>query len=308
MVPGVVGVRSEQLRFTVSDHSGPGHDATGAPPIWAVNLHGYLGGGEMYGRESAILAARLGWQVVNPSLPGFGGSDPLGPTAVDLETLVDCVHQITDHVGAGPAVLLGHSMGGAVAVGCAARHPDRYLGLLYRDGIATPAWRHRRGLLPALLAPVAPDLAPLADMGVALALDLPDLLAGRPTRTLQALLPDLGRNLRTVARTLPIGAMCMAVDLRREIGTLEALGLPILPEWGCLDRLVPPAAAHELARCAGVPVLWVPGGHSWMLARPRSQADILSYAPRGREFLDAVHLRWQEGSLPSSPEPAARRD
>ena len=42
-----------------------------------MSLHGYFAGGSMYARESELLAARFGWRVVNPSLPGFGGSDPL---------------------------------------------------------------------------------------------------------------------------------------------------------------------------------------------------------------------------------------
>jgi len=294
MVPGTVRVGRRRLRFTLSDTGSPGPGEPGSPQVWAINLHGYLGGGEMYDRESALLAERLGWHVLNPSLPGFGGSDPLEPHLVDLGALAADVHLIARHVGAGPAVLLGHSMGAAVAVRCAAEQPAGCLGILYRDGIATPAWQRRRGLLPGVLAPVVPDLAPLADMGVALALDAPDLLAGSPARTLRALLPDIGRNLRTVAHLLPVGVMCMTLDLRPEICALRASGVPMLPEWGCFDRLVPPVAAAEVADCAATPVLWVPGGHSWMLARPRSQADILVHTARGRAFVDAVHQRWRE--------------
>ncbi|HUO48880.1 MAG TPA: hypothetical protein VMU09_08615, partial [Acidimicrobiales bacterium] len=38
-------------------------------------------------------------------------------------------------------------------------------------------------------------------------------------------------------------------------------------------------------------VLWVPGGHSWMLPRPQGQADVLLHLDRGREFMDAVEGR-----------------
>lgn len=307
MVPGTVRTAGRRLRFAVSDNDPPGPDGPGSPPIWAVNLHGYLGGGEMYWRESALLAERLGWRVLNPSLPGFGGSDPLGSPTVHLDALAADVHRIVHHVGAGPAVLLGHSMGGAVAIRCASGQPDQCLGILYRNGIATPAWRHRRGLVPAVLAPVAPDLAPLADMGIALALDAPDLLAGSPAATLRALLPDLGRNLRTVARSLPVGTLLMSMDLRPEIRALGARGLPILPEWGCFDRLVPRATAEEFADCADAPVLWVPGGHSWMLSRPRTQADVLVHTPRGQDFVEAVRRRWRRRRHAGRPAPATGR-
>ncbi len=43
------------------------------------------------------------------------------------------------------SVLLGHSMGGAVAVQFAHDHPRRTLGMIYRDGVSTPAWKDRSG-------------------------------------------------------------------------------------------------------------------------------------------------------------------
>ena len=97
----------------------------------------------MYWRESARLAEQLGWRVINPSLPGFGGSDPLEWQDVSMESLANQVMAIVHKVDAGPVVLLGHSMGGAVAVQFAHDHPRRTLGLIYRDGVSTPAWKER---------------------------------------------------------------------------------------------------------------------------------------------------------------------
>ena len=41
-------------------------------------------------------------------------------------------------------------------------------------------------------------------------------------------------------------------------------------------------------------MLWVPGGHSWMLARPQGQADILTHLARGQEFMAQVEARWRQ--------------
>ena len=85
MVPEVVRVEGRSLRFAVSDNAdahGPG-----SPPVWAVNIHGYFAGGGMYWRESARLAQRMGWRVVDPSLPGFGGSDALAWSQVSMAGL-----------------------------------------------------------------------------------------------------------------------------------------------------------------------------------------------------------------------------
>ncbi|MGH9093353.1 MAG: alpha/beta fold hydrolase [Acidimicrobiales bacterium] len=294
MVPHVLEVDGRRLHYAVSDNEDAhGPDGPGTPPIWAVNVHGYFAGGSMYWRESARLARRTGWRVVNPSLPGFGGSDPLPWHQVGIPALADQVEHVMARVGAGPAVVLGHSMGGAVAVAHADRHPGRVLGMVYRDGVATPAWQRRRGLLPALLAAVGSDAGPFADMMAAVVLDTPDLFVGRMTSTVRSVLPDIRRNLRTVGRALPVGSMLMTVDLRPEVRALAARDLPMLALWGCFDRVVPEATAREFAECAGTPVQWVPGGHSWMLARPQGQADVLAHLPAGRRFVAAVEERWR---------------
>ena len=149
-------VEGRRLRFAVSDNvDAHGPDGPGSPPIWAVNIHGYFAGGGMYWRESARLAEQLGWRVINPSLPGFGGSDPLEWHDVSMESLANQIMAIAHKVDAGPAVLLGHSMGGAVAVQFAHDHPRRTLGVIYRDGVSTPAWKERHGIIPTLLSPFA---------------------------------------------------------------------------------------------------------------------------------------------------------
>jgi hypothetical protein len=45
---------------------------------------------------------------------------------------------------------------------------------------------------------------------------------------------------------------------------------------------------------ARAPVQWVPGGHSWMLARPQGQTDILTHLASGQAFMAAVENRWRQ--------------
>jgi pimeloyl-ACP methyl ester carboxylesterase len=295
MVPSSIMVEGRRLRFAVSDNvNAHGPDGPGSPPIWAVNIHGYFAGGGMYWRESARLAEQLGWRVINPSLPGFGGSDPLEWQSVSMENLANQVMAIMHKVDAGPVVLLGHSMGGAVAVQFAYDHPRRTLGVIYRDGVSTPAWKERHGILPALLSPFAPDIAPMVDMIAAVIFDLPDLAIGRLYSTVRSVLPDVRRNIRTVGQTMPIGSLLMAIDQRTEVRALVAQQMPILNEWGCFDRITPGAAATEFAAIARAPVQWVPGGHSWMLARPQGQSDILTHLTSGQTFMRKVNDRWRQ--------------
>jgi len=290
MIPHKLTVDGRRVRFAMSDnHRAHGPEGPGSEPVWAVNLHGYFAGGGMYWRESSNLAQALGWRVLNPSLPGFAGSDPLPWERVTIGEIADVVGHLLDHVEAERAVILGHSMGGAVAVQYADAHPERVLGIVYRDGAATPGWKHRRGVIVSLLAPVLPDMAGVADLLLAAIMDTPDLFIGRRlASTLRGLWPDARRNLRSMGRTLPVGSMLMAMDLRPEVQRIVAAGIPVLPVWGCFDRIVSPDTAREFAELTGIDIVWVPGGHSWMLPRPQGQADVLRHLARGREFVADV--------------------
>jgi pimeloyl-ACP methyl ester carboxylesterase len=295
MRPGSMRVEGRLLQFAVSDNvAAHGPDGPGSPPIWAVNIHGYFAGGGMYWRESARLAEQLGWRVVNPSLPGFGGSDPLDWHDVSMEMLANQIMAVLHQVEAGPVVVLGHSMGGAVAVQFAHDHPRHTLGLIYRDGVSTPAWKVRHGVVSTVVAPFAPNVAPLVDLAAAVVSDLPDLFIGRMFSTVRSVLPDVRRNVRTAGQTLPIGSLLMSIDQRSEVRALVAQEMPILNEWGCFDRITPGAAAAEFAGAARAPVQWVPGGHSWMLARPQGQSDILTHLAAGKEFMARVEGRWRQ--------------
>lgn len=292
MMPARVSLDGRIWRYAVSDNeTGRG----GEGEVWALNLHGYLASGPMYWRESARLAARLGWRVVTPSLPGFGGTDPLPAEGLSFAHIAEELASLCDHLGCGPVVLLGHSMGGALAVRFAADHPGRTLGVVYRDGAATPAWKQRRGLAVALLSPISPDLGAMIDLLGAAVADLPDLAVGRVRSNVRSLLPDARRNLRSVGQTIPVAALLFACDLRAEVAALGSSGeIPMLGVWGRFDRIATRAAAEEFAALSGAPMVWVNGGHSWMLARPGTQARVLTHDARGRAFVERVEGRLRD--------------
>jgi len=154
----------------------------------------------------------------------------------------------------------------------------------------------RHGIVSSVLTPFAPNLASMVDLAAAAVGDMPDLLIGRMFSTFRSVLPEVRRNVRTVGQTLPIGSLLMSTDQRSEVRTLVAQQIPILNEWGCFDRITPTAVATEFADVARAPVQWVPGGHSWMLARPQGQSDILLHLATGKEFMVNVEKRWRQFS------------
>ena len=100
MVEGMTDIGGRQWRYSVSDNL----DAS----LWVLNVHGFFAGGGVYWRESTRLAGRLGVRVLNPSLPGFGGSDPLPWEEVRMTVMADGLAALLDHLGARTALVLGH--------------------------------------------------------------------------------------------------------------------------------------------------------------------------------------------------------
>jgi pimeloyl-ACP methyl ester carboxylesterase len=290
MVPQAAEVRGRRLVYAISDND-MAHGPGGGEPIWAVNLHGYFAGGGMYWRESARLAGGMQWRVVNPSLPGFGGSEPIPWADLSMESLADVISGLLDHLDIEQAVVLGHSMGGAVAVRFAHDHPDRCLGIICRDAAVPGTWKERKGLLPRLLDTLAPDIGNAADLMLGALADVPDLAWGRAGAMVKGVLPDAWRNVGAATDALPVAAMLFGEDLDHVVEAVGRGPVPVLPVWGRFDRLVPPSTARDFSNLVDEPVVWVSGGHSWMLPRPVTQRRVLQAHPQGRSFVDEVHAR-----------------
>jgi pimeloyl-ACP methyl ester carboxylesterase len=284
MVDGTAVIDGRRWRYSVSDNL--------SASTWALNVHGFFAGGGVYWRESTRLAGRLGLRVVNPSLPGFGGSDPLAWEEVRMGVLAEGLAGLLDHLGAPSAVVLGHSMGGATAMQFAHDFPDRTLGVIYRDGVATPSWKERRGLASFALRPFIPDLGQAIDLLTAFATDLPDLAWSKLASLAATAAPDIRLNARSINDTMPIGAMLYACDFTPIVKAVAAHGdIPILPMWGRYDRIVPPRTGREFAELVGEEVCWVVGQHSWMISRPATQLNVLRHTDAGTAFLERVRDR-----------------
>lgn len=93
-----------------------------------VLIHDSLGCVELWREFPEMLATATGRRVVAWDRLGFGRSDPRpGPlprTFVEDET-ADGLLPVCDALGVADMVLVGHSVGGGMAVAAAARRPDR---------------------------------------------------------------------------------------------------------------------------------------------------------------------------------------
>ena len=245
------------------------------PPL--VLLHGFAAGsGHWRGNAHAIAAA--GWRVYGLDLVGFGASSQ--PALwLDNRLWARQVKGFLEEVVQAPAVVVGHSLGGLVALSAgvffptwvravvASPLPDPTLVMARpsshpRRGPRRRPWRRRLKrwlvillcrLLPLeLLVPLLAH-SPLLDLGIQSAYatavigdrELHRVIA-KPARR-----PGAVRSLR---------AMSIAMALRPHGATapalLQRLQCPLLLIWGRRDQLVPVQVADQVLRVRpGVPLV-----------------------------------------------------
>ena len=102
-----------------------------------VLLHGYLGSHKIW--EQTVSNLSKTYRVIAIDLPGHGGTSSYG-YAHSMELMAKCVKSVMDHLRLKTYVIVGHSMGGYVALAFADLFPDNLKGLcLYHSPPSSPA-------------------------------------------------------------------------------------------------------------------------------------------------------------------------
>ncbi len=265
-------VRSVVLRYFV---------AGDGPPV--VLLHGWTGAAANWVELAPLLARRH--RVLVPDLPGHGGSAPL-PAAPGLGGFADRVRQVAEREGMLPAAIVGHSMGGVVALRFALRHPDltRALVLAASAGIESVTRRSAFWLTVAAFARPGRLVSPLrAVLGRRPFLRPPVFSPYQVSdpRSLSAVgIDGLLRSARLHTDVRSPAWALIRDDPRRE---LEAVRCPALVLWGARDLQVPIGDAFEYARRLRAPLRTLADtGHLLIAERPEACAAAIE------SFLDGI--------------------
>ncbi|PKH37100.1 2-hydroxymuconate-semialdehyde hydrolase/2-hydroxy-6-oxo-octa-2,4-dienoate hydrolase [Nocardioides alpinus] len=234
--------------------SGPGTTGAGA---WGATIEG------------------LGpdWHAVAPDQAGFGHS-PLPPgSRGGLQLWVDEAAALMDSLGVSSYAVVGHSMGGAVALALAAARPQQVARVVAVGTMGAPG------------APLSPDLDALwaAPPGPDGARDMLGRLFHDQSlvteAAVQARAAAMEAGAASFADMFPAPRQRWSDDLTLSAQTLAAVRAPVLLVHGAQDRVTPVQTSslplmdhlgdvdlHVLGRC----------GHAPAVERPRAFQHLLS--------------------------------
>jgi pimeloyl-ACP methyl ester carboxylesterase len=257
-----VEARGTRLRYLVAGEGEP-----------LLLVHGLGGSAANWLALAPLLLP--GRRVIVPELPGHGGSDPL-PAAAGLSVYADRLAALLD----APAAVVGHSLGGAIALRLAIRRPElvRALVLAGAAGISSGTRRARYGLTVTSLLKPGRKIAPHRER-VARSAALKTLVFGRwgasdppalPLETAEAFLSGPARHTDTVS-----AAKALVRDDPRP--DLDRVACPVLLLWGARDHQLPVGDAFEYARRLRAPLRVIADcGHLLIGERPEACADAIS--------------------------------
>lgn len=155
-------------------------------------------------------------------LPGHGRSAGTGHSSI--APYRDFIFAFLDALGLGKAILVGHSMGGAISLDFALHYPDRLAGLILVGSGA------RLRVAPAILTGILSDFEATVDL-------VCDYAFG-PSATEQLKRLGRQRRLKTPPQVLHGDyAACDAFDVMERLGEIRC---PTLVIGGTADRLTPP--------------------------------------------------------------------
>ena len=198
-----------------------------------VLIHGYGGEANKWLQNITVLSEK--YTVYAPDLPGFGASQPLEGTYY-IPELVKFVENFVSSLGLKNFYLVGHSLGGGIAVNYALKNPSRIIKLVLVDSLCLGkeiAWWVR--------------------------------LLSRPAKAIGWLLLTFFKGIKWLGRKLlipfefvsPISqssinlGSCIA-GFRQQtmivVNRLSELVMPTLLVWGDTDPIIPVKHAYEAVK------------------------------------------------------------
>jgi len=250
-----------------------------APPL--VLLHGFLVNHSEFDDVLPALAERF--HVIVPDLPGFGDSEKPSPSryAYGIDAFAEAVADLIAAFGVGRASVIGHSMGGAIALTLAAHHAELVDRLVLVDPLSYPFPLSLKARIP--LFPIVGGIVFKQLYGRSLFRSYfrDDVFSREATLPLARIDLAYDKFNGPAARESAFAVMHAILDTRPVVARIGRVRAPTLVVWGRYDKIFPVANAQRLVRdISGARLEVLETGHSPHEERPRE------FVQKVVEFLD----------------------
>jgi pimeloyl-ACP methyl ester carboxylesterase len=222
-----------------------------------VFIHGSGGNSGAWSEQYSVL--HKAFNIAAIDLPGHGQSEGSGEK--DIFAYVLQLKEILDVLKLARPVLVGHSLGAAIALGFAVKYPQDLSAVVAVGG--------------GLTMPVNPDIldgfAKQPDLILDLMCKFSIAKENRPK-----LYNPLRESLGQASVDVVAGDMlaCSKFDLT---GELQKITVPVLALCGAEDKMTPPASSEKIAEgIAGAKCVLIEGaGHMVMIEKPEAFNDTI---------------------------------
>ena len=242
-----------------------------------VLLHGYLESIEVWDD----FAGELGkdYRVIRIDLPGHGFSDWGGREVIGIDYMADTVAAVLDIAGVEKCTVVGHSMGGYVAVALAVNHPEKVEGLVLfhsSPNADTPEKAENRQREIELIEAGKKEMLSRINPGKGFA----EINLRRCAGAIEELAEQV-----MLTEDEAIVAVLKGMSQRKDRNEeMRKLGIPELMIFGLGDNYIPVAAAESMALSQPqAKVAWLENsGHMGFVEQPEESLAIL------KDFLASV--------------------
>jgi pimeloyl-ACP methyl ester carboxylesterase len=189
------------------------------------------------------------FRVVAPDLPGFGDSEkpPANKFPYDVDSFAEVVADLYAGLDLGRAAVVGHALGGAIAIALAARHPELVSRLVLVDSMCFEApldLRMRIALLPFVGGFV---LKQLWSRGTFRGLFRDAVLSGGNDALVEKVDRYYDAFNGPASRGSALATLRATHDTRAIVAQTARIDAPTLVVWGRNDRSLPPRLGRRLA-------------------------------------------------------------
>jgi pimeloyl-ACP methyl ester carboxylesterase len=269
------------------------------PPV--VLLHGLF---THHGTWDAVIdEVSSEFRLIAPDFPGFGESEkpPSSRFSYDVGAFAEVVADLFAGLDIGRAAVVGHALGGAVALTLAARHPELVSRLVLVDSVCFDApvdLRTRIALFPLVGGFVMKQLWGRATFR---SFFRSEVLSNRPGYPVERIDAYYDKFNDPAARGSALATLRATRDTRPIEAQTDRVQVPTLVVWGRADRLVPARFGQRLSRqIRGAGFELMDTGHAPHEERPTEFAAIL------RRFLRAERPSGDRSGLSLGTPPAPR--